>query len=449
LKDVASSGDFDGSDASDAISAAYEKAIDYDGINASDLIEVIHTAAGLEYATDENGAMAVKEIIRQAFEKAGYDGFIDQTVNDKFGDARRTGKSMDGMNADTIHFIAFEPTQIKSSIGNNGQFNENDANILHQPARGQIAFGSDISQSPSIITLLKSADLSTFLHESGHFFFESDINLAAELNRTAMETGDSFMNDGEKQLMADVSKMLKWHGLQGTLNEQLNQWYTLSPEEKRAYHERTAESFERYLFEGKAPSIELQRIFQAFRAWLMNVYKSIEDFVARNPEAGKLDDSIRQVFDRMLASSEQIQLAEQGRSMMPLFATADQAGMTQEEFATYHALDLDASMEALTALESKGLKDLQWLHNARGKIIKKLQKQNAARRAEVMIEARRQILQQPLYRAWTFLTNHMSKDQKVAPEALPKSDKDTVTPEVDSMFTAIAKLGGLKRDSNT
>ena len=323
---------------------------------------------------------------------------------------------------------------------------QTDGNVLFQAQRGQIAFGSDLSKSPSIITLLKSADLSTFLHESGHFFFESDINLAADLNRTAVEMGASFLTEGERQLMSDVSKMLEWHGLQGSLNDQLNQWYTLSPEEKRSYHERTAESFERYLFEGKAPSIELQRIFQAFRAWLMNVYKSIEDFVARNPEAGKLDDSIRQVFDRMLASSEQIQLAEQGRSMMPLFESADQAGMTTEEFSAYHALDLDASMQALSALEAKGLKDMQWLHNARGKIIKKLQKQNVARRAEVMMDARREVLSQPIYKAWTFLTNRMDKDQKIVPDALPKSDKDTVTPEVDSMFTAIAKLGGLKRD---
>lgn len=331
-------------------------------------------------------------------------------------------------------------------------FDDNAIQILNtyyqnkDEVRGQIAFGSDLSKSPSIITLLKSADLSTFLHESGHFFFESDINLAAELNRTAIEMGDSFLTEGERQLMADVSKMLEWHGLQGSLNDQLNQWYNLSPEERRSYHERTAESFERYLFEGKAPSIELQRIFQAFRAWLMNVYKSIEDFVARNPEAGKLDDSIRQVFDRMLASTEQIKLAEQGRSMMPLFDSANQGGMNTEEFAAYHALDVDASMEAIESLEAKGLRDMQWLHNARSKFIKKLQKQNAARRSEVMMDARRAILSQPLYRAWTFLTNRMDKDQRVVPESLPKSDKDTVTPEVDSLFTAIAKLGGLKRD---
>ena len=40
----------------------------------------------------------------------------------------------------------------------------------------------------------------------------------------------------------------------------------------------------------------------------------------------------------------------------------------------------------------------------------------------------------------------MTKDDKIVQAPLPKSDKSKVTPQVDSMFTAIAKLGGLKRD---
>ena len=317
---------------------------------------------------------------------------------------------------------------------------------LFQAQRGQIAFGSDLAKSPSIITLLKSADLSTFLHESGHFFFESDIHLAAELNRTANETDISMMSDGEQQIMSDVSKMLEWHGLQGNLNEQLNQWYTLSDEERRSYHERTAESFERYLFEGKAPSVELQRLFQTFQAWLLQAYKSIKKFVEANPEAGNLNPEIRQVFDRMLATSEQIQLAEQSRSMMPLFESVDQSGMTTEGLAAYHKEDLAATLEARDILQTRSLKDMQWLQNARSKIIKKLQQEHKVLRAEVMMDARRQVLSQPIYQAYTFLTNRMTKEDKITPDPLPKSDKNKVIPAIDSMFTAIAKLGGLKRD---
>ena len=445
LQNVVNEDGFNDVQIESAIENLHEKAYESEGLTASNIIKILSESDAM-YATDDSGNLASKEIIRRAFERLGFDGFIDQTVNEKFGDARRTGKSMEGVNADTVHFIAFEPTQIKSSIGNNGQFSESDPNILHQPARGQIAFGSDLAKSPSIITLLKSADLSTFLHESGHFFFESDIHLAAELNRTANETDISMMSDGEQQIMSDVSKMLEWHGLQGNLNEQLNQWYTLSDEERRSYHERTAESFERYLFEGKAPSVELQRLFQTFQAWLLQAYKSIKKFVEANPEAGNLNSEIRQVFDRMLATSEQIQLAEQSRSMMPLFESVDQSGMTTEGLAAYHKEDLAATLEARDILQTRSLKDMQWLQNARSKIIKKLQQEHKVLRAEVMMDARRQVLSQPIYQAYTFLTNRMTKEDKINPDPLPKSDKNKVIPAIDSMFTAIAKLGGLKRD---
>ena len=445
LQNVVNEDGFNDVQIESAIENLHEKAYESEGLTASNIIKILSESDAM-YATDDSGNFASKEIIRRAFERLGFDGFIDQTVNEKFGDARRTGKSMEGVNADTVHFIAFEHTQIKSSIGNNGQFSESDPNILHQPARGQIAFGSDLAKSPSIITLLKSADLSTFLHESGHFFFESDIHLAAELNRTANETDIYMMSDGEQQIMSDVSKMLEWHGLQGNLNEQLNQWYTLSDEERRSYHERTAESFERYLFEGKAPSVELQRLFQTFQAWLLQAYKSIKKFVEANPEAGNLNSEIRQVFDRMLATSEQIQLAEQSRSMMPLFESVDQSGMTTEGLAAYHKEDLAATLEARDILQTRSLKDMQWLQNARSKIIKKLQQEHKVLRAEVMMDARRQILSQPIYQSYTFLTNRMTKEDKINPDPLPKSDKNKVIPAIDSMFTAIAKLGGLKRD---
>lgn len=43
---------------------------------------------------------------------------------------------------------------------------------LSQQARGSIQFPADLTQAPSVINLLDGADLSTFLHETGHFFFE-------------------------------------------------------------------------------------------------------------------------------------------------------------------------------------------------------------------------------------------------------------------------------------
>lgn len=40
-------------------------------------------------------------------------------------------------------------------------------------------------------------------------------------------------------------------------------------------------------------------------------------------------------MDRMLISTDEIVMAEQARGMMPSFETAEQAGMTQAEWAEY------------------------------------------------------------------------------------------------------------------
>jgi len=100
-----------------------------DGMPASKFIEKAKASEGLMHATDENGTMASTEILRQAFEEAGFDGIIDSTVNEKFGSERGTGVKMKGMKRGTVHYIAFEPTQIKSAIGNKGTFDATKGDI--------------------------------------------------------------------------------------------------------------------------------------------------------------------------------------------------------------------------------------------------------------------------------------------------------------------------------
>jgi GNAT superfamily N-acetyltransferase len=300
--------------------------------------------------------------------------------------------------------------------------------VLHQEARG--AF----NPASLSITLLKGADLSTFLHESGHFFLEVQTDIAAKLQQEAEIFGMDTLKPGERQILADNDALLRWFGI-----ENLAEWYNLDFEQKRSYHEQFARGFEAYLFEGKAPSIELQGLFQRFRAWLLSVYRELK---ALNVE---LTDEVRGVFDRLLATNEQITLAEQGRSMMPLFTSPEQAGMTPEEFAAYQALGVDATAEAIEDLQARGLRDMRWLHNARGRIIKQLQKDAEAQRAQVRMDVRREVMSQPIYRAWQFLTGKLTADDKIAPPAKRTSSPDSIDETQDSLFVAIAKLGGLNR----
>lgn len=300
--------------------------------------------------------------------------------------------------------------------------------------QGQSARGS-FNPATLSITLLKNADLSTFHHESGHFFLEVTADITTQLQKDAEVFGRDTLKPGEQQILADTQALLDWFEVKS-----LDEWNGLDFEEKRAYHERFARGFEAYLFEGKAPSIELQGLFQRFRAWLLAVYRELKNL---NVE---LTDEVRGVFDRMLATNEQIALAEQGRSMMPLFTSAEQAGMTPEEFAAYQALGVDATNEAIEDLQARGLRDMQWIHNARGRIIKRLQKESAEKRAEVQMEVRREVMSQPLYRAWQFLTGKQTTDDQVESPKPPKSDPNTLDETMDSLFVAIAKLGGLNKD---
>lgn len=314
-------------------------------------------------------------------------------------------------------------------------------------SRAQITFGNDITLTQSVISLLSNADLSSFIHESGHFFLEVQTDLA---NRIAARAAQGeVIGAGEQSILDDMGKTLDWMGVKATPEmSALDHWAYLSTEEKRPYHEQWARGFEAYAFEGKAPSLDLQHTFQTFRAWLVNVYRALLKSVnaSKTDVAGalkvELSDEVRSVMDRMLATSDQIAETEAARSMGPLFKTAEQAGMTVEEFTAYHDQGTQATMDAVDELQSKGLRDMQWLQNARSRKLKELQKQHDALRAQVTREVRAEVLSRPIYRAWTFLTSKQSG--KVVGEK-PAGNAKGLNPEVDNLFTAIAKLGGLDR----
>jgi hypothetical protein len=257
--------------------------------------------------------------------------------------------------------------------------NEGDGTLNQaEGERGSISFGSDITQTPSVITLLQAADLSTFLHESGHFFLEVTADIA---NRP----------DAPESVKTDMSTLLNWLGV-----ENMQTWQEMSIEQRRQYHEKFARGFEAYLFEGKSPSLEMRSLFQRFRAWLVNVYKT---FGQLNVE---LTDEVRQVFDRMLASTEQIQMTEDANQYTPLFKNKPDF-MTEDEWVAYQKSDIDASQDAVSELETRSLKDMQWLTNAKNKLIKALQKENDEKRQAVRQEVANEVMNEPVYRIMEYL----------------------------------------------
>ena len=133
-----------------------------------------------------------------------------------------------------------------------------------------------------MITLLQSADESTFVHESGHYFLDVMTDVAGK--------------DGTpSQVRADVQTIMDWFGI-----KDLDEWNSLSLERKRQYHEQFARGFEQYLREGEAPSEGLRHVFQTFKEWLQKIYRSSQEVgVEITPE-------VRAAFDRMLATDKEI-----------------------------------------------------------------------------------------------------------------------------------------------
>lgn len=255
--------------------------------------------------------------------------------------------------------------------------------------RGQINFGAGIATSPTTITLLRNADLSTFLHESGHFFLEVLSDIASR-------------PDAPPEIVADMNRLLAWFGV-----PDLAVWQGMTFEQRRASHEQFARGFEAYLFEGKAPNVEVQGLFSRFRAWLINVYRSL---VALNVE---LTDEVRGVFDRMIATDEQIKAAEQARSFAPLFKAAEEAGLDPKSWEEYQRLGAQATEDAVDRLQRRSLRDMQWLQNARGRELRRLQQAAAEKRKAVRREVEEELYREPVYAAWRFLANGI----------LPEGDK--------------------------
>jgi len=280
------------------------------------------------------------------------------------------------------------------------------------------------SPATDTITLLKRADLSTFLHESGHFYLEAFDRLAADPS-------------APQDIRDDFDAILKWFAIPGgSAQERAANWRGMSLEQKRASHEKWAQGYEAYLFTGKAPSIKLQAIFQRFRAWMISVYKSALNIGVKPTPA------IRSVMDRMLATADEIAEAEQARSMLPLFSDREASGMDENSWREYQARGLEASQDAISELETKALRDMQWMRNAHGRELRKLQQQAKATRAATHKAVTAQVQAEPVYRAIDFLKHGRIDGQKIdSPHRFSIAEIEALYPDAATRDFVKGKLG--------
>jgi hypothetical protein len=245
------------------------------------------------------------------------------------------------------------------------------------------------------ISLLKDADLSTFLHESGHFFLDTYDRIAR-------------MPDAPAEISRDFQTLMDWFGVPDK-----DAWSRMSLDQQRESHEKFARGFESYLMEGKAPNVDMASLFARFRTWLLSVYKNLTGLNVN------LMPDVRGVMDRMLATEDTIRAAEAVRGFDPLFRSAEAAGMTPEQFSEYQALGADATRQAVTELAAKSIRDMKWLANAKKGALREMQALAAARRKELKEAVTKEVNAQPVERARRFFKYgeldeqpHTNKDRK-------------------------------------
>lgn len=226
--------------------------------------------------------------------------------------------------------------------------------------RGFVEFVQDGLKRIFRIFLAKDANISTLLHESGHVMLEIFLDMAerqVKAPRLPVPQG----------VLDDYARALKFLGVEsraeltGRLEEarriQRDAGGTLSKEQKAAIadltapYEKWARSFEAYFMEGRAPSHDLAGLFRRMQLWLKGIYKTIDRLRA------PLNDEIRGVFDRLLATDEEIRSVAERMAVKPIWRSPEHAGMTPEEWREHLKKMTDATSHAEVAAELRARKE--------------------------------------------------------------------------------------------
>lgn len=381
---------------------------------------------------------------------AGHDSIIIRAVKDDYNNDAKTRP--------TDTYVVFSSTQIKSATGNRGTFDPADPNILRQGGRG--------GYNPPTRTLIltKEQDASTFVHELAHHYLSVLSQMAEQ--------------DVSGPAATDFGLLLNWFGV-----ESLEAWKALGPAGQEKFQERFAYSFEGYMFDGKAPSLELQGLFDRMAAWVRAAYRFIRDNInatyreAFGEDLPALTPEVRQVMDRMVASEDAIAYAQAVRGGAPAMLSREQFGGTDEDFASYRANFEEFDAKVIADVQTAGMRDMKWLSGAKSRLLKELQAQADAQRDVVRDEVVAALRAEPVRQAIRWIkTGELLDDNGnviAKEEGEHKLDRESVRAmlgltdaQIDagdavmfdapkpkkpkrgkSMVTRIRELGGISRES--
>lgn len=179
-----------------------------------------------------------------------------------------------------------------------------------------------------IISIFKTADRSTFLHEMGHVFFDDIQKLAS-------------MENAPEQLVTDWNKLKEWSG-----------WVDGENVDNTKAHEKFARGWESYLRSGEAPTSALQRVFRQFSKWLTYIYRSVQRL------GGEVPSDIKDVMARMIATQEDIEAYAEQQQLEQFEKTELYKQLSEQDQARMQSYIVDVKEKAKERVMRKLMKEL-------------------------------------------------------------------------------------------
>ena len=185
-----------------------------------------------------------------------------------------------------------------------------------------------MSDGERIISIFKTADRSTFLHEMGHVFFDDIQKLAS-------------MDNAPGQLVTDWNKLKEWSG-----------WVDGENVDNTKAHEKFARGWESYLRSGEAPTKGLQRVFRQFSKWLTRIYRSVQRL------GGEVPSDIKDIMARMIATQDDIENYAHEQALEQFENTKLYQQLSESEQARVQGYIADIKEKAKERVMRKYMKEL-------------------------------------------------------------------------------------------
>ena len=191
-----------------------------------------------------------------------------------------------------------------------------------QGNKGAVQFLED---GRALIRLFEKGDVSTIIHEVGHIL--------------------------RRQVSGKDLSVLEKHF------QVVNGMWT------REAEERFADAWERYVYEGQAPSQRVRMVFSRLREWMVRIYHNI-----KHMRSGEIAPAVREVFDGLVTTTEQrraeADAAKAGNSFQvdPEISRVDEEmPVPEEDLLEWEDLLAEAERRAVAHFEKEERKDTRKL----------------------------------------------------------------------------------------